>query len=176
MSILFVLTYIVIFCLNIYTYGVYPKFQNYPPLIDYSVTEVDLHPMTGSTLAIGVGLTGKTDYPMEALMRIQFQQTAPSSEDTITYDAVYCTDLYAEEIEAERNGTSSTQDYTRAFSDWSDNIRLVCPNATDIVISKANNKFLNAKILSCENSSGSVYAGDVACVDVDDEELESLSI
>ena len=82
-------------------------------------------------------------------MKIQFQQTAVSQEDTITYDAVYCSDLYADEIEAERNGTSSTQDFTRAFSDYSEHVKLVCPNATDILISREEKKSLNAKILSC---------------------------
>lgn len=70
--------------------------------------KVNLQPRSGSTLAIGVVITSSVDYSTEALMKIQFQQTAVSQEDTITYDAVYCSDLYADEIEAERNGTSST--------------------------------------------------------------------
>ena len=85
-------------------------------------------------------------YGLVLKIQIQFQHADPSLTDNPVIDAVYCTDLYADQIEAERNGTSSTQDYTKAFQDYY-GTRMVCPNATNITINA--NYTLSAKLLQC---------------------------
>ena len=54
-------------------------------------------------------------------------------------DAVYCEELYAEQIAREQSGDVSSNDYTRAFTDvpylhsmmeLETNIKWICPNIT----------------------------------------------
>ena len=52
-------------------------------------------------------------------MRVQFQQVHRWNLTNFTYesvDAVYCKDMYADEIEKEKNKTWSTSYFTQTFS------------------------------------------------------------
>ena len=120
-SIIFIVTFTVIFCLQLHTSWTHPKFQSYPPELDYNIDSVVIEPMTGSTWAIGINVTEAQSRlkSAESALQIQFQQTTPDPDgEPITFDGVYCKDLYADQIEAERNGTSSNQDFTKNFADY----------------------------------------------------------
>ena len=88
-----------------------------------------------------------------------------------TYDGVYCKDLYADQIEAERNGTSSNQDFTRAFADYYTE-PMICPNTTNVTINI--DRKLAVKILPCGKAKGAAYAKDTSCVP-DAEQSDLLS-
>ena len=90
--------------------------------------------MTGSTVATMVYLT--VDGQMteaSSIAKIQYSATNNTSLEMTFYDAVYCTDLYADQIAAERNQSSTTKDFTKAFKDEYGQ-KWVCPNTTKVVI------------------------------------------
>ena len=81
-------------------------------------------------------------------LRIVFQDS-----DGKTIPAVYCEDLFADQIEAEKNGTTpDSQFYTETYSshDASDFFKWICPNITStniMALRKLDN--LNANIYNC---------------------------
>ena len=56
-SIAFVLTFVVYFCLELNSNWRNPNFLHYPATQDFEVTKVKLLPMTGSTVAVAIKMT-----------------------------------------------------------------------------------------------------------------------
>ena len=108
-----------------------------------------------------------------SIARIQYSTTNNTSLETTYYDAVYCTDLYADEIAAERNQSSSTKDFTKAFKDEYGQ-KWVCPNATKVVIDSVT--AFKTHILPCANAQQALYAEDMPCEEPEDGQYYSASI
>ena len=107
-SILFMLALAAAFSYQLYVQITDPKFMNYPPRVDYSEKTTKLNTTTGTTLAYAVNKF----YADESQVRIKF--LAP---DNSKIDAVYCRDLYKEQIEAEVDIDDGTDYFTQMFSD-----------------------------------------------------------
>ena len=80
----------------------------------YGLTDVTV-PFDGSTVAIGIyiappGITQGSQEYTNSLARVQFYD---QKEGRV--DAVYCDELYKENIEAEKNDKEKNQEYTHAF-------------------------------------------------------------
>ena len=75
-------------------------------------------------------------------------------------DAVNCTDLYAEQIEAEKNGTWSSNYFTNTFGfDEVDGTQWICPNASILVAE------LYTSVVPCSSKPDAIYAANTTCAD-----------
>ena len=81
-----------------------------------------MQPSLGNTVAMAINTTNSAGSDS---LRVKFEY---EDESAAEIDAVNCTDLYAEQIESERNQTVSTSYFTDTFVD--DVIHWVCPNVT----------------------------------------------
>ena len=83
------------------------------------------------------------------------------------YDAVWCPDLYAENIEAERNGTVSSDYFTKVFDyDREDERPRICPNITETVALPLDDQLI-AQVVPCDEAVGDYakYAANFTCGD-----------
>jgi len=127
-----------------------PQFMRYPPEVDFSETEAWLHTKFGTTLAVGI------EHATTAEARVRFL-----ARDSSRIDAVYCTDLYREEIEMERNSTSGDDYFTQMFSDWN-GFKWICPNIT--ILHTDFRLGIDALVVPCKQEPNAVYAaGDTNC-------------
>ena len=165
-SLIMVLGFSVTFFFYLYGHYFNPQFDKHPDRLNFDVESVTFDPMFGDTIAVLAVFTHNYAYvDASKYMRIQFSQQYTDSSTTTYFDAVYCKDLYADQIEAEKNGTSSTNDFTQAFQD-KNGFKWVCPRTNEkITIPKFNDNggYLQMSVLKCDNVQQAVYAGDEAC-------------
>ena len=93
-----------------------PDYLSYPLQYDFEAVDTKLHTDLGNTLVVGFPETNVR----HSLVRVQFStwiyNETTSSFDPNYYEAVWCKDRYAEQIEMEANGTLSTNYFTRIFA------------------------------------------------------------
>lgn len=128
------------------------------------MSSVKLHPKYGNTIAglIVFSDLATMDWSVDPYARLQFHQSNALTGEYVYYDAVYCTELYADNIAKEKENDNYGNDFTEAFADYQGTHKWICPNITDeIEISKDFTLVLN--YLPCDAAYGAVYAEGVAC-------------
>ena len=154
MSILMIITLISFFYVELSRHYFYPTFQTFPTIYDYEDRTAYLNPATGNTLALKI--------PSLTISKLRIQFSTTDNNGTKSYiEAVYCTDLYAEQMELERNGTLATNYFTQMFSDDVLGNAWVCPNATAFEVGYDGK--VSADVVNCETAHGDVYANNATC-------------
>ena len=86
------------------------------------------------------------------------------------YDAVNCTDLYADEIELERTGIWATSYFNSTFNYFKRH--WICPNATNIDLK--SEKF-RVEVLQCSRATNASYAANHTCSDEEFDDYLSVN-
>ena len=108
-SILLVVGFVTGFFVQLFMLMNDPHYYNYPSTHDYGANETVIDPGAGSTVAVFVSSAYlPTETASQA--RINFYVLDYSGDSSagpaqINYDAVLCSELYADQIEAEKNNT-----------------------------------------------------------------------
>ena len=101
--------------LTVYQEYFHPRFMTLPMTYHFKSTTGAIYPQLGNTLAMTMRSYSQGVDTLKEQVRFQFKTWDRKSDTNTTIDAVYCQDLYAEELEAERNGTWTTSYFTDAF-------------------------------------------------------------
>ena len=155
-SILVALVLAIFFVETLYEEYSWPQFQTLPVTFDVRDKKTYLNPALGNTIAVG------HDSDL-ADLRVNFFAKPDDVQPYQYLEGVYCTDLYAEQIEAEKNGTVSTKYFTETFLDSLEvnrGYKWICPNITDLLVSPAP---LWADVVTCRKGYNNTYAGDASC-------------
>ena len=126
-----------------------------PTTYDYRDKTDFLQPKLGNTVTLliadFVGEINETD------IGVYFRYYNFTSSEEQNIEAVYCSDMYSEQIEAENNGTWSTKYFTDTFDDIGEYWKKVCPKID--IIDNVQYTF-RAYISSCKvaKENGATYA------------------
>ena len=153
LSILFVLSFTVGFILQFRELYVNPQWVSSPETFDYSSTRMTLSP-NESTFA--VSFYNVVPPTSNNTLRVKYTDSTGAS-----VAPMFCTDVYSEEIEAERNGTSSSAFFTDTFVNIdATQTPFVCPGR-DVLI--GNDFGLYISFVTCSNYAGLPYPGNPEC-------------
>ena len=135
-----------------------PEFQSFAPTFEYDERfDVDyLHSMVAVEIRGRSEGTSKelTDEEIIKDLRVSFLVSNGSY-----LDAVFCTDLYADQIQqAEESDSARAKDLAALFRARS----FICPNVTSFDFLKKET-VMKIQIKDCQNGVQGVYAGDVEC-------------
>ena len=163
-SIIMMLGFAVMFCINLYGVWFEPQFLNFPISKNYDLSKVRLKPSNGNTIAGLVVFSDEStkDWSADPYVRVQFHQSNVDVLDA-WYDGVYCTDLYADQIAREKEDPDAGNDFTEMFADYLGQ-KWICPNVTG-EIDIMNGQSLVMNFLSCDQALATKYAEGVACED-----------
>ena len=149
----------------------HPEFETHPVEYDFSQTNLTLD-FAVNTVAVGMTVYDTTFNFTQGYTntkaRAYFTFTAPDGSFW-NIDALYCTDVYADEIAAEKRGDVSSTDYTRAFEQLPEGYDpgqffWICPDVNSLTFSTQSTSF-NVYVYPCDNSrvEESHYADGEAC-------------
>ena len=107
-----------------------PVYNEFPTTYDYQSNRTIQ--MNWRQNMVSYRLTGPYDLNPLKLLRMVFENGLTRE----TIPAVFCTDYYAEEIAAEKNGLSNSTFYTDTYEDYSgpNGYKWICPNLTQSTI------------------------------------------
>lgn len=137
----------------------HPRFFTTPTSYNLKQKSAYLFPALGNTVAVALN-------PFSAnieQVRIAFQYYDVVEGSWGALDAVYCKDLYAEQLESELNGKGKTTFFTDSFGDYypfgeeDDGVAWICPRASenlDITYSYP----LRAEVIPCQDALFASYA------------------
>ena len=92
--------------------------------------------------------------------RVQFFKANRENDERIYAETVLCKDLYAEQIEREKNGTSQ---YTFFQDQFDAKFLTFCPNVTETMTIDSKLNVFMAEVVPCSKAAQTDYAEGIEC-------------